>query len=979
MRKRLLKMTLALLASLFLGSALMAQGTYGGTQMFNMNVADSSKWVFTVDPTAGSTHTGTYPVVKDGYTISVDGIGTTLTGRAKTFTTVNNAATSPVTSIAYTKAVKCWGVTFSDFSSLGQISLAVQNGSSGTAGLFKTQTSVDGGTTWVTVDSITLAGNALTIIRPSNVITKSGVKMRFVFPWQCWFFGVQAYNNVNEASASNGPAFISASPVAGSSLPADGSIALTFDELLKAGVGNISLGNATISSVKYLGNVALITYTGYSNSTNPLAIDAAAITDNTGTALTAPVSINYVIDVTPPSLSSTSIASGSIIHINDLGQDARKIKLTFSEPIKIATGTISFNGATVTTSVSGSVLTISYSGLQYNATNTLTVPASFITDLTGNALTSDIVLTYLTGARDNTSPILKAQSVADAATAQPIGGSLYFTFNEIVLPSTTIKATVNGTPVYLSNSDSIIGLNYTNLPYSSTITVNLPAGCVTDTCGNAYAGTSFTFTTAAKVNQAFTYVVAKDGTGDFKTLTEAVAAASGTTRTLIYIKPGVYTEKLFVNKANVSFIGQHPDSVIIAWGECSSTSTLQSGTGITSQGTDASYTMLIGADNFYGENFTVKNTYDYNAGTEANKQAVALEHINSDKAVLKNVKMFSYQDTYYPKSANKRQYLYNCYIQGGTDFIFGSGTCYIDSSTIKCVTGGQYIVAASGTSKEFGTVLNKCTASYADASFNMGSLRQFYLGRPWQNPSKTTYINCAFESTLLQAAGWAEWSGTTNHLSAVYSEYNSTDLALSPLSIASRVAWSSQLNATQVSRYNPDNAFNYGVSGTWNAKPYIIAPATPSIASMSLNGVLSWNDVDFAVGYLVYRNDTLVASVTSPTYTATNVNLTDVYKVAAYNEYGAASARSQGVVSSIKNPVAAQVDVLQYTVVDKEIVLKNPDYYATVEIVNAAGQRLLSKDITSAYVYVGNFPKGTYYVRACTKLNECRVESFVKK
>ena len=97
--------------------------------------------------------------------------------------------------------------------------------------------------------------------------------------------------------------------------------------------------------------------------------------------------------------------------------------------------------------------------------------------------------------------------------------------------------------------------------------------------------------------------------------------------------------------------------------------------------------MLVAGADFYAENLTIRNDYDYNNGTEANKQAVALEH-KGDMQVFKNCKMYSYQDTEYPKTADTRQYFTNCLIQGGTDFIFGSGSSFFETCTIKCVQGG---------------------------------------------------------------------------------------------------------------------------------------------------------------------------------------------------------------------------------------------------------------------------------------------------
>jgi pectinesterase len=611
--------------------------------------------------------------------------------------------------------------------------------------------------------------------------------------------------------------------------------------------------------------------------------------------------------------------------------------------------------------------------LAYETTNTLTIPAGFITDLSDGAWAGDSY-TYLTGSRDNVAPTLLSQSVANNAASIPVGGSISFTFDETVIVNAQ-TATVNGEAVTLSNNKNVIGLNYNHLPYNTPVTVNLSASCITDTCGNAFAGTSFQFTTEAKSSQAFTSIVAKDGSGDYTSIQAAVDAANGTDRTLIYVKPGKYEEKVAVLKNNISLIGEDADKVIITWNECASTSTLQTGTGINSTGTDASYTMLIRGNDFYGENFTVRNDYDYVAGTEANKQAVALEHKDGDRHVLKNVKMYSFQDTYYPKSENIRQYLTGCYILGGTDFIFGSGTTFIENAIIDCFPGGQYITAASNTQKEFGIVLSNCTFQYADKAA-IGTKRQFYLGRPWKEPAKTSYINGVFEANLIQNAGWVEWSGTENHLTAVYSEYNSTLTDGSPMNITNRVAWSSQLTEKEAARYNPDNAFNYGTNNVWNPLPFCTVPE--AITAHHENGVLTWTSAEHAAGYIVYKNSALLANVTGATYTDNSYTNGDTYTVVAYNAYGALGAPASATDNTGIAPVSAKAGFLTTTQITDVLELQNPNDFSSLEVISINGQKIRSAKVSNASINVSDLPTGYYVVKGLAKNGKVYIEKVIK-
>ncbi|KAL0344981.1 UNVERIFIED_CONTAM: putative pectinesterase/pectinesterase inhibitor 17 [Sesamum radiatum] len=60
-------------------------------------------------------------------------------------------------------------------------------------------------------------------------------------------------------------------------------------------------------------------------------------------------------------------------------------------------------------------------------------------------------------------------------------------------------------------------------------------------------------------------VVAKDGSGNFKTVSEAIAAAGGG-RFVIYVKSGTYNEKINTNKDGITLIGDGKYSTIITGG-----------------------------------------------------------------------------------------------------------------------------------------------------------------------------------------------------------------------------------------------------------------------------------------------------------------------------------------------------------------------------------------------------------------------------
>src|SRR5690349_16560428 len=67
----------------------------------------------------------------------------------------------------------------------------------------------------------------------------------------------------------------------------------------------------------------------------------------------------------------------------------------------------------------------------------------------------------------------------------------------------------------------------------------------------------------------YNFIVAKDGSGDFRTVQEAINAVPDMRKkeTVIFIRKGVYKEKLILppSKSLVTFIGESLDSTVISY------------------------------------------------------------------------------------------------------------------------------------------------------------------------------------------------------------------------------------------------------------------------------------------------------------------------------------------------------------------------------------------------------------------------------
>lgn len=297
------------------------------------------------------------------------------------------------------------------------------------------------------------------------------------------------------------------------------------------------------------------------------------------------------------------------------------------------------------------------------------------------------------------------------------------------------------------------------------------------------------FTITCLQAQDYDMIVAADGSGDFTKIQDAFMAVPDFrgNPTKILIRPGTYKEKLVLpaSKTNVHLIGEDAKETIVTYDDYAS-KTNQFGEEL---GTTGSSSFFIFGDGFQAKNITFENS----AGPVG--QAVAVR-VDGDKVVFENCRFLGFQDTLYPHGRNSRQYYKNCYIEGGTDFIFGWSTAVFENCEIYSKDGGHYITAASTEKEaEHGFVFINCRLT-GDAP--AGTV---YLGRPWRDYAQTVFINTEMGSHI-KKEGWHNWGKPAAEKSAFYAEYNSTGEGANP---EERVLWSKQLNEEEAQKYSAEN------------------------------------------------------------------------------------------------------------------------------------------------------------------------------
>lgn len=293
------------------------------------------------------------------------------------------------------------------------------------------------------------------------------------------------------------------------------------------------------------------------------------------------------------------------------------------------------------------------------------------------------------------------------------------------------------------------------------------------------------------------FSVALDGSGDYRTIQEAINAVRDLSQqdVTIHIKKGIYHEKLIVPqwKSNIYLLGDDPLQTIITNSDYSGKviPTGKDAFGKDKFSTYTSYTMLVEGNNFKAENLTIENA----SGRVG--QAVSL-HVEADKCTFINCRLLGNQDTLYATNDTSRQLYQNCYIEGTTDFIFGAATAVFQNCTLKSLTN-SYITAASTSAKQkFGYVFLNCKL-IADSGVN-----KVFLGRPWRPNARVVFVNCEMGKHILPE-GWNNWGNAANETTVFYGEYNSKGAGAAA---DSRAKWSRQLSTKELKDYTIKNIFS---------------------------------------------------------------------------------------------------------------------------------------------------------------------------
>ena len=332
-----------------------------------------------------------------------------------------------------------------------------------------------------------------------------------------------------------------------------------------------------------------------------------------------------------------------------------------------------------------------------------------------------------------------------------------------------------------------------------------------------------------------------------------INAAKDAERSYIFLPNGTYdlneTVKTAISGHNISIIGQSMDNTIIVTAPDKSIEGLGSADMFQSSGT-----------NLYMQDLTLKNALDYYNAGSAGRAAVIQD--SGNRTIFKNVRMLSYQDTYYSSNDNMQSYFDDCDVHGTVDFICGGGDVRFVNTQLSLeprqtdLKGSRTIVAPRGTVK-FGYVFDGCKV--VDLAQGNGT---WNFGRTWNNDPITVYLNTTLDenaAATLIASRWIE-KGMNSKDPVLFGEFHTMDINGNDITPESNIIKShggefqTIISAEQAANFSYEMMFSNNLEKAWDPAMLTKQLEAPGDAKYE-NGTLKWTEYwDGHIAYAIFKN-----------------------------------------------------------------------------------------------------------------------------
>lgn len=454
------------------------------------------------------------------------------------------------------------------------------------------------------------------------------------------------------------------------------------------------------------------------------------------------------------------------------------------------------------------------------------------------------------------------------------------------------------------NASAFVRLNAANAgSFSGNITVS--------SAGATDAAMPVSGIATNPVPVGYDVVVAQDGSGNYTSLQAAINAAPSnrTTPYRILVRKGKYVEKVTIpnNKPFLYIIGEGINDVVFSWDDYAG-----------KPGVTEIATITINSNDCLFMNLTVENSW---GRKNDGPQALAVK-ATGDRIIFKNCKMVSGQDTVMAHGNGKRQYFRNCYIDGNTDYIYGSAIAVFDSCVlfnrdrVDGSNGGVFTAASTPAGQTYGYVFRDCLLP------NNNGQTTYTLGRPWGNSepphtseTKVVFLNCRMGTTV-KPDRWQVWSTGTDTSLITYAEYKTRYFNGGLVDLSKRLSWTKEFTDAQAAPY----FVNSNMFGSWDPCAVLADVCAPFAAPISLsnfrvNRSASLSTILFnicwpitGVTYELHRstdsvNFSAVKSFTSTTDTTAAFQFTDAVPAKGVSWFYKLVAKKSGFVTCITDTV----------------------------------------------------------------------------
>lgn len=491
---------------------------------------------------------------------------------------------------------------------------------------------------------------------------------------------------------------------------------------------------------------------------------------------------------------------------------------------------------------------------------------------------------------------------------QPVNGTISIAFNrtmEAIPASANLRLTKDGVAqgvALVADQDATLVFRYWNLDVDTEYTLTIPAGMLKDVYGGTYnSNITVTFRTAETVipveHRRFNWIVGVDGT-----LLEGINAAnnaSGLQRFYIFVPDGTYqlegNEKLLIKNEDLARDpstlydeeGTYRSDLIDVEFENAKTSLKRANVSLIGQsetgtqifnrpvieGIDYTATLHLkpGATDFYAQDLTLENRFDYRKAMEnplnLAARAVAFQG-HADRTIMKNVTMLSYQDTYYASNQETNAeefcaYFENCSVAGVVDWVCGGGNLWWEKCDIihRDRAGNNFAAPHANANQKWGMVFNDCVIR---PEVDRSSLRymtdyDWTLARPWgiapnQSPA-CTFLN----NTVILPPKETGWGVMYGGMVLRFHEYRTKDANGNLLSLANR-----SLAACAPAAGSDDYILSDAEAATYNVNDVLgfdptayTAQREPVTVTGIEDGVLEWapslDGMDLC--YFIFKKD----------------------------------------------------------------------------------------------------------------------------